>query len=79
MKEEPQQQVDDDGMKETTAEMIHQLKSMHNPKYDKSEFMTFLKGLNQGALKIQGNELHEDEGKMKAMHEREAKIEHEEQ
>jgi hypothetical protein len=52
--------MDDQQMENTTAIMISQLESMGEAKYQKSELMGFLKGLNKGALKIEDNELKED-------------------
>ena len=43
------------------------LNMLGDQKYNKSEFMTFLKGLNKGALKLREEGLQEDAGKMEQM------------
>lgn len=59
-----------DEMKEVTASMIQDLEAIPSEKIQKSEFLGFLKKLNQGALKIEENGLEEDAEKMREFNQR---------
>lgn len=62
IKEDPQMYKDE--MKETTAALINQLNQVPSQKVQNSEFLTFLKKLNAGALEIDKNGLKEDATKL---------------
>jgi peroxin-5 len=63
-----------DEMKEVTASMINDLEAIPSEKIQKSEFLGFLKKLNQGALKIEENGLEEDAEKMQEFNQKQENI-----
>lgn len=48
----------------TAGDIMMSLNMLGEEKYNKSEFMTFCKGLNKGALKLREEGLQEDAGKL---------------
>ena len=72
VKEDPQMYGDE--MKEVTGGLISDLSMAGLEKINNSQFMSFLKKLNTGALKINDNGLEEDSAKIKEFEEKEARM-----
>ena len=51
-------------MQQASSNMVEVLQNSEDPKHRNSEFLKFLKQLNQGALNIEGDKLVENTDKM---------------
>ena len=67
LKQSEQPQISD-----VSGNMVEVLTNSANPKHRNSEFLKFLNKLNTGALKIEGDQLIEDQAKLKEFEEADA-------